>query len=186
MRRPAGQGDHLDHDQPQAQRDRADLRLDHDHPRRQAPSRPSTSRPTASTRTGSSAGWSAVTSTTASPTARPHIGETLFFEVKDWTVRHPHVADRLVVKGSSFNVRRGEIVGFAGPHGRRSHRARDERLRPVLRQLVSGTIVKDGKEIELKTSQRRSSTASPTSLKTARRSGSTCSTRSSARSSRRS
>ena len=32
---PAGQGHHLDHDQPQAQRDRADRRRDHDHPRRQ-------------------------------------------------------------------------------------------------------------------------------------------------------
>ena len=31
---PAGQGHHLDHDQPQAQRDRAGRRRDHDHPRR--------------------------------------------------------------------------------------------------------------------------------------------------------
>jgi putative multiple sugar transport system ATP-binding protein len=34
------------------------------------------------------------------------IGE-VFFEVRNWTVRHPSVAERLVAKNSSFTVRRG-------------------------------------------------------------------------------
>ena len=50
------------------------------------------------------------------PDHDPEIGE-VFFEVKDWTVPHPQIADRLVCKGSNFNVRRGEIVGFAGLMG---------------------------------------------------------------------
>jgi len=50
------------------------------------------------------------------PQHTPHIGEVLF-EVKDWTVEHPQIPGRLVCKHSSFNVRRGEIVGFAGVMG---------------------------------------------------------------------
>ena len=37
-----------------------------------------------------------------------------FFEVRDWTVRHPQDPDRLVCKGVSFTLRRGEILGIAG------------------------------------------------------------------------
>src|SRR5450830_673183 len=50
------------------------------------------------------------------PDHTPNIGE-VFFEVKDWTVEHPQIPERLVCKGSSFSVRRGEIVGFAGLMG---------------------------------------------------------------------
>lgn len=50
------------------------------------------------------------------PEHTPTIGEVLF-EVKDWTIQHPIVADRMVCKGSSFFIRRGEIVGFAGLMG---------------------------------------------------------------------
>ena len=50
------------------------------------------------------------------PDHTPTIGEVMF-EVKDWTVRHPEVADRIVCKGSNFFIRSGEIVGFAGLMG---------------------------------------------------------------------
>ncbi|NCA87940.1 MAG: ATP-binding cassette domain-containing protein, partial [Gammaproteobacteria bacterium] len=50
------------------------------------------------------------------PQRTPQIGST-FFEVRDWTVRHPQVAERLVCKGVSFFVRRGEILGLAGLMG---------------------------------------------------------------------
>ena len=43
-------------------------------------------------------------------------GEVLF-EVKDWTVQHPVVSERLVCKGSEFFIRAGEVVGFAGLMG---------------------------------------------------------------------
>ncbi|MCY0904872.1 multiple monosaccharide ABC transporter ATP-binding protein [Arthrobacter sp. H14-L1] len=80
----------------------------------------------------------------------PKIGE-VFFEVKNWTVRHPQVPDRLVCKNSSFNVRRGEIVGFAGLMGA----GRTELARSVFGRsygnYVSGQIIKDGKEITLRT-----------------------------------
>ena len=79
----------------------------------------------------------------------PEIGEKLF-EVKDWTVRHPNVADRLVCKSESFFVRRGEIVGFAGLMGA----GRTELMRSIFGQsygiFVSGTLLKDGQELHLK------------------------------------
>ncbi|MDQ0770118.1 ABC-type sugar transport system ATPase subunit [Pseudarthrobacter defluvii] len=66
------------------------------------------------------------------PDHTPKIGE-VFFEVKDWTVGHPAVQDRLVCKGSNFFVRRGEIVGFAGLMGGRANRTGPLGLRPLLR-----------------------------------------------------
>lgn len=83
------------------------------------------------------------------PDHTPKIGE-VFFEVKNWTVRHPQVQDRLVCKGSSFNVRRGEIVGFAGLMGA----GRTELARSLFGRsygnYISGTIIKDGKEVTLR------------------------------------
>ncbi|MBN9071022.1 MAG: sugar ABC transporter ATP-binding protein [Rhizobiales bacterium] len=50
------------------------------------------------------------------PDHTPQIGEVLF-EVRDWVVEHPQLPGRLICKNSSFTVRRGEIVGFAGLMG---------------------------------------------------------------------
>ncbi|WP_374008833.1 multiple monosaccharide ABC transporter ATP-binding protein [Leifsonia sp. LS-T14] len=83
------------------------------------------------------------------PERTPDIGEK-FFEVRDWVVQHPQVPDRLVVKNSSFYVRRGEIVGFAGLMGA----GRTELAMSVFGRSygnwVSGEIYKDGKEIQVR------------------------------------
>ncbi|MFY1692205.1 multiple monosaccharide ABC transporter ATP-binding protein [Plantactinospora sp. WMMB782] len=83
------------------------------------------------------------------PDHTPKLGE-VFFEVRDWTVRHPISADRMVAKGSSFTVRRGEIVGFAGLMGA----GRTELAMSIFGRSYGvyqgGQIVKDGREIELK------------------------------------
>lgn len=50
------------------------------------------------------------------PEKSPNIGEVVF-EVKDWTVYHPEYHAMKVVDAASFNVRRGEILGFCGPMG---------------------------------------------------------------------
>ncbi|HET8766353.1 multiple monosaccharide ABC transporter ATP-binding protein [Phycicoccus sp. M110.8] len=83
------------------------------------------------------------------PDHTPHIGET-FFEVRDWTVAHPNIPDRLVAKGSDFFVRRGEIVGFAGLMGS----GRTELMRSIFGHsygtFVKGTMVLNGKEVRLR------------------------------------
>jgi putative multiple sugar transport system ATP-binding protein len=83
------------------------------------------------------------------PEHTPKLGE-VFFEVRDWTVGHPSVPDRLVAKGSNFYVRRGEIVGFAGLMGA----GRTELARSVFGRSYgnykSGQIFINGKEVTLK------------------------------------
>ena len=82
------------------------------------------------------------------PDRQPRIGE-VFFEVRDWTVRHPQSPERLVCKNESFSVRRGEIVGLAGLMGA----GRTELAMSVFGRsygsYVSGRIFKDGREIVL-------------------------------------
>ncbi len=82
------------------------------------------------------------------PDRDPRIGE-VFFEVRDWTVRHPQVPERLVCKGESFVVRRGEIVGFAGLMGAGRTELAMSLFGRSYGSYVSGTIVKDGREIVL-------------------------------------
>jgi putative multiple sugar transport system ATP-binding protein len=83
------------------------------------------------------------------PDRTPNIGE-IFFEVKNWTVQHPQVSERMVVKDSSFFVRRGEIVGFAGLMGA----GRTELAMSIFGRsygnFISGEVYKDGKEIKLR------------------------------------
>jgi putative multiple sugar transport system ATP-binding protein len=83
------------------------------------------------------------------PDHTPRIGE-VFFEVRDWTVRHPISAERLVCKGESFQVRRGEIVGFAGLMGA----GRTELAMSIFGRsygiFLGGQVFKDGREIQLK------------------------------------
>ncbi|MCL1870246.1 MAG: sugar ABC transporter ATP-binding protein [Promicromonosporaceae bacterium] len=86
------------------------------------------------------------------PDHTPTIGET-FFEVEGWTVEHPQLPGRLVAKGSSFFVRRGEIVGFAGIMGAgRTELARSLFGRSYGR-WISGSIRINGKDVRIPTVQ---------------------------------
>ena len=76
-------------------------------------------------------------------------GEVIF-EVKDWCVEDPEVPGRLVCKNSTFNVRAGEIVGFAGLMGA----GRTELMRSIFGHnygvFKGGTMKIRGKEVTLK------------------------------------
>ncbi len=84
------------------------------------------------------------------PDRTSDIGE-VFFEVKNWTVQHPLTAERMVVKNSSFVVRRGEVVGFAGLMGAGRTELAMSLFGRSYGTFLSGQVFKDGKEIQLRT-----------------------------------
>lgn len=81
------------------------------------------------------------------PDHESQIGDTIL-EVKDWNVHHPIDTERKVVEGACLELRRGEITGLAGLMGA----GRTELAMSIFgRQYgtgISGTILKDGKEID--------------------------------------
>ena len=78
------------------------------------------------------------------PKHEPKIGETIF-KVAGWSVHHPLHADRQVIKGVDFEVRRGEIVGHAEIEGREAD------LSTVRRAIDAGLayVTEDRKELGL-------------------------------------
>jgi putative multiple sugar transport system ATP-binding protein len=84
------------------------------------------------------------------PDRNSDIGE-VFFEVKNWTVQHPLTAERMVVKRSSFTVRRGEVVGFAGLMGAGRTELAMSLFGRSYGNFIAGQVFKDGKEIQLRT-----------------------------------
>ena len=81
------------------------------------------------------------------PKRETRIGE-ISFEVRDWSVMHPQYEDRVVIDKVSFNVRKGEVVGFAGLMGA----GRTELAMSLFGRSYgrghSGSILKDGKELK--------------------------------------
>jgi putative multiple sugar transport system ATP-binding protein len=75
----------------------------------------------------------------------------IFFEVRNWNVQHPLTAERMVVKNSSFTVRRGEVVGFAGLMGAGRTELAMSLFGRSYGKFLSGEVYKDGKEIKLRT-----------------------------------
>jgi putative multiple sugar transport system ATP-binding protein len=83
------------------------------------------------------------------PDRTAEIGE-VFFEVKNWNVQHPLSAERMVVKDSSFHVRRGEVVGFAGLMGAGRTELAMSLFGRSYGTFISGQVFMDGKEIQLR------------------------------------
>ncbi len=76
------------------------------------------------------------------------IGEEIF-RVEDWTVYHPQNEERKVINKASFNVRKGEVVGFAGLMGAGRTEIAMSLFGKSYGQKHSGKIFKNGKEIVL-------------------------------------
>ena len=78
---------------------------------------------------------------------RPEIG----LEVKNWTVHHPLYHEKVVDKNISFNVHKGEVVGFSGLQGA----GRTELAMSIFGKSygsnISGELYLNGEKVELKT-----------------------------------
>lgn len=85
------------------------------------------------------------------PVREHNISDKIGMEVRNWTVHHPLYTEKKVVDNVSFNVRRGEIVGFSGLQGA----GRTELAMSIFGRSygtgISGELKIDGKSRSLKT-----------------------------------
>jgi D-xylose transport system ATP-binding protein len=80
------------------------------------------------------------------PTRSSDIGEEEVLRVEDLTIPHPTIANRNVVEGVGFSLRKGEILGLAGLVGS----GRSEVVNAIVgRMRHTGRILVDGKEIQI-------------------------------------
>jgi putative multiple sugar transport system ATP-binding protein len=84
------------------------------------------------------------------PARTPKIGEVAF-EVRDWTVHDPMDPTNVIIDHVGFNLRKGEVVGFAGLMGAGRTELAMSIFGKAYGQDISGTILKDGKPLALHT-----------------------------------
>ena len=84
------------------------------------------------------------------PAREHHVSEEIGMEVRNWNVYHPVYTEKKVVNDVSFNVHKGEIVGFSGLQGA----GRTELAMSIFGKAygtnISGELYLNGREITLR------------------------------------
>ena len=85
------------------------------------------------------------------PSRERSVSDKIGLEVIDWCVNHPVYTEKRVVNHVSFNVHKGEIVGFSGLQGA----GRTELARSIFGKSygtsITGTLKVNGREVKLRT-----------------------------------
>ena len=84
------------------------------------------------------------------PERKHEISDEVLFEVKDWTVYHPVYTERCIDDKISFNVHRGEIVGFSGLQGAGRTEMAMSLFGKTYGSHITGQEFIKGKEVHLK------------------------------------
>ena len=84
------------------------------------------------------------------PKRSHNIGEVCF-EIKNWSAYDTKDESKKVLKNISINTRRGEVVGIAGLMGAGRTEFAMSIFGRSFGKKIEGTIIKDGKEIQVKT-----------------------------------
>ena len=83
------------------------------------------------------------------PSREHNVSPEIGMEVRNWTVHHPIYTEKVVVSDVSFNVHKGEVVGFSGLQGA----GRTELAMSIFGHSygtgISGQLFLDGKEVHL-------------------------------------
>jgi len=82
------------------------------------------------------------------PKHTANIGE-IGFEIKNWVVHDPLNEERVIINNVNMQFRKGEIVGLAGLMGAGRTELAMSVFGKAYGKRISGTLVKDGKEITL-------------------------------------
>ena len=84
------------------------------------------------------------------PAREHHVSQEVGMEVRNWNVYHPVYTEKKVVNDVSFNVHKGEIVGFSGLQGA----GRTELAMSIFGRAygtnISGELFINGKKVQLK------------------------------------
>lgn len=84
------------------------------------------------------------------PVRERNVGSEVVLEVSDWSVYHPVYTEKCVVNNVSFNVHKGEIVGFSGLQGA----GRTELARSVFGKSygtsITGSLKLFGKDVTIR------------------------------------
>ncbi len=84
------------------------------------------------------------------PEREHKISDEIAFEAKNWTCYHPVYTEKCVVNNVSFNVHKGEVVGFSGLQGAGRTELAMSLFGKSYGSKISGQEFIDGKEVNLK------------------------------------